>query len=100
MSVGPASDDFRLIGTAQPGAVCQGEGTAPIIDGYATLTTLSVPLRAGSNYLHASYDDDSHYTPTTTNTVTVTIGPTAFLHARRTSPHPAHGAVAQTAQRR
>jgi Bacterial Ig-like domain (group 3) len=57
-----------------PGAKCQGEGVAAIQNGYATLTTLTVPLVTGKNYLHASYSGDSRYQANGSNTVTVTLG--------------------------
>jgi Bacterial Ig-like domain (group 3) len=68
-------------GKTGSGAVCQGEGVAAIdLHGYATLTTLSVPLKPGRNYLHASYGGDSEYgansefNPADSNTVIVNVG--------------------------
>ena len=62
-------------GKTGPGAACEAVGTSSIQNGYATLTTLTVPLAAGKNYLHASYDGDSHYQPNDSNVVTVTLSP-------------------------
>jgi Bacterial Ig-like domain (group 3) len=68
-------------GKTGSGAVCQGEGVATVdLHGYATLTTLSVPLKPGKNYLHASYGGDSEYgansefNPADSNTVIVNVG--------------------------
>jgi hypothetical protein len=68
-------------GKTGPGAACQAEGTATLNRGYATLTSLTVPLQPGRNYLHATYAGDSEqgayseFNPGTSNVVTVTVGP-------------------------
>ena len=68
-------------GKTGPGAKCQGLGTAPLKDGYATLTQLSTPLVSGKNLIHAAYGgdsqygDDSRFNPNESNVVTVTLGP-------------------------
>jgi Bacterial Ig-like domain (group 3) len=67
-------------GKTGSGAACRDEGTADNVHGYATLTTLSVPLEPGKNYIHASYGGDSEYgansefNPNDSNVVVVTIG--------------------------
>lgn len=73
-------------GSTAPGAKCQGEGVAPIVNGYATLTSVTVPLTDGVHYLHASYGGDGHYNPNGSSTVTVTIG-----SASATRPATHHG---------
>ncbi len=60
-------------GSTASGAACQGLGVAPILDGYATLTTLSVPLGVGPHYLHASYGGDGNYLGNQSNVVTVSV---------------------------
>ena len=61
-------------GNSGPGTACQGLGLAPIVNGYATLTTLSPTLGNGVHYIHAAYGGDGSYTPYESNPVEVTIG--------------------------
>jgi hypothetical protein len=53
---------------------CFNIGSAPIVDGYATLSTLSPPLSNGTYRVTATYAGDSHYTANTSNTAAVTVG--------------------------
>ena len=63
-----------------PGAKCQGLGVAPIVNGYAVLTQLSTQLQSGPNRIHASYGGDSEYgdnsrfSASDSNVVTVNVG--------------------------
>ena len=61
---------------AQPGTD-KGIGTAPIIDGVATLAAPTRPLPAGDNPIRASYGGDGTYSPNDSNLVTVTVKPAA-----------------------
>lgn len=51
----------------------QGIGVAPIEDGYATLTNLTVPLGAGAHDLYAYYGGDNDFAPAGSNSVPVTV---------------------------
>lgn len=57
---------------AQPGTD-KGIGTAPIIDGEATLTTPTRPLLPGDNTIHASYLGNTQYAANDSNTVIVAV---------------------------
>ncbi len=61
-------------GSTGPGTACQGLGLAPIVDGYATITTLSPTLGNGTHEIHAAYGGDANYIPDESNPVQVTIG--------------------------
>lgn len=61
---------------AQPGAN-KGIGTAPIVNGIATLTTPTRPLVLGDNPIQASYGGDANWAANDSNFVTVTVGPKA-----------------------
>lgn len=55
-----------------PGAD-KGIGTAPIVAGVATLTSLTRDLLAGANTIQASFGGDARYSPDDSNTVVVTV---------------------------
>ncbi len=48
-------------------------GSAPIQNGYATLTSLSTTLAVGTHQLSASYTGDTHYAAGQSNSVVVTV---------------------------
>ena len=56
----------------QPGSD-KGIGTAPIIDGVATLSVPSRPLVLGGNVIGASYGGDANWAANDSNKVTVTV---------------------------
>ncbi|GGL94341.1 Ig-like domain-containing protein [Nakamurella endophytica] len=56
------------------GGTAVGLGTAPLINGVATLTSLTRTLSDGQHTLQASSGGDAHYNPNDSNTVTVTVG--------------------------
>jgi Bacterial Ig-like domain (group 3) len=60
-------------GNKSPGAVCQGLGTAQIMNGIATLPAPTRALSVGSHRLHASYGGDSHYLASDSADLTVTV---------------------------
>ena len=51
-------------------------GSAPIQNGYATLTSLSTTLAVGTHQLNASYSGDAHYNSGQSNPVVVTVSST------------------------
>ncbi len=51
-------------------------GSAPIQNGYATLTSLSTTLAVGTHQLSASYSGDAHYNSGQSNSVVVTVSST------------------------
>ena len=59
--------------STDPGAVCQGEGVAPLVDGVATLTAVTVALGIGVHHLHVSTVGDLHYLANDSATVDVTV---------------------------
>ena len=85
LSVDMPADATGYLGfydTAQPGTD-KGIGTAPIIDGVATLPAPTRPLPAGDNPIRASYGGDDKYSPNDSNLVTVTVKPAALDVAQR-----------------
>jgi hypothetical protein len=56
----------------QPGAD-KGIGTAPIVDGVATLTMPTKELGVGTHSIHASYGGDASYAPSESNVVVITV---------------------------
>jgi hypothetical protein len=48
-------------------------GSAPVQDGYATVTSLAKPLPIGSYHLQAAYSGDDHYNAAKSSTSTVII---------------------------
>jgi Big-like domain-containing protein len=60
-------------GNKSSGAVCQGLGTAQIMNGIATLPAPTRALSVGSHLLHASYGGDNHYLPSSSPNLTVTV---------------------------
>jgi hypothetical protein len=60
-------------GNKSPVAVCQGLGTAQVMNGTATLPAPTRALGVGAHLLHASYGGDDHYLPSNSANLTVTV---------------------------
>jgi hypothetical protein len=66
-----------------PGSQDIGLGSAPVVNGTATLTTLTQTLADGTDQIRASYSGDAHYATVNSNVVPVTVGTTVGLGAPR-----------------